>query len=360
MPRKGLGKSKTKSGTTTTVRNGKASTTVRNVNATTTIRNGNANTIVRNGNVSPIVRNGNASPIVRNGNASPIVRNGNATTTIRNGNANTIVRNGNVTAIIRRGDAMRRPLPKKSPPDGRSTRRITSKQTPRAKANSKKGPSAKNSSATTFTKVSKEAAKEMMRLLCQRYPEAECELDFQNDFQLLTAVILSAQTTDAQVNKVTKVLFQRFPDPQSLADADLSEIKEIIRPTGYYNAKAANIQNCAKAIVERYGGKIPQSLAELTSLPGVGRKTANVVLGVAHGIPGWTVDTHVQRLSGRLGLSEHADPYKIEQDLQSLYPGQDWSKLSITLIWHGRRTCFARNPDCQHCPINHLCPSSLV
>ena len=197
-----------------------------------------------------------------------------------------------------------------------------------------------------------------MDLLCKRYPDAECELHFKSDFQLLTSVILSAQTTDVQVNKVTPQLFKWFPTAKDLASADVEEIKKIIRPTGYYNAKAKNIQACARALVERFGGNVPRTLSELTTLPGVGRKTANVVLGVAHGVPGWTVDTHVQRLSKKLGFTRQEDPYKIELELQKLFPGADWSKLSITLIWHGRRLCFARKPDCPNCPVNHLCPSA--
>jgi len=209
-------------------------------------------------------------------------------------------------------------------------------------------------------KVSQAVAQQMLDLLCEKYPDADCELDFESPYQLLTAVILSAQCTDTQVNKVTRVLFKRFPTARALANGSLDEIKEIIKPTGYYNAKATNIQTCARAIVERFAGEVPSTLEELTSLPGVGRKTANVVLGTAYDVPGWTVDTHVQRLSKRLGLSANADPYKIEMDLQKHFPAQDWSKLSITLIWHGRRMCFARNPNCPECPINHLCPSSLV
>lgn len=212
----------------------------------------------------------------------------------------------------------------------------------------------------TVKKVGTEKAQEMIDILCRTYPDAECELTFRNDFELLISVILSAQCTDATVNKVTPVLFKRFPTPKSLAEAPLDEIKEVIRPTGFFNAKAQNIQKCAISLVEKFGGKVPTTLEEMTTLAGVGRKTANAVLGVAHGVSGWTVDTHVQRLSRRLGLTRNNDPPKIEQDLQKLFPGQDWSKLSITLIWHGRRRCYARKPDCPHCPINHLCPSSLV
>jgi endonuclease-3 len=208
-----------------------------------------------------------------------------------------------------------------------------------------------------FKKSSPAQAQEIMQLLCKTYPDADCELNFQSTFQLLTSVILSAQTTDVGVNKVTPVLFKKFPDAKSMAEGNIEEIKEIIRPTGYFNSKATNIQRCAQSLVEQFGGEVPQTLEELTTLPGVGRKTANVVLGVAFGVPGWTVDTHVQRLAGRLGFTEETDPYKIELALQKLFANQDWSKYSITLIWHGRRICYARKPDCPKCPVNHLCPS---
>lgn len=209
-------------------------------------------------------------------------------------------------------------------------------------------------------RVTPAIAHKMMKRLTTYYPEAECELDFKSDFELLVAVILSAQTTDVQVNKVTPRLFKRFPTPRALAKADPENVKEIIRPTGYYNAKTRSIQGCAQAIVDEFGGKVPNSIEDLTNLPGVGRKTANVVLGVVHNQRGWTVDTHVQRLAQRLGFSKNIDPYKIELDLQKLFPDEDWSKLSITLIWHGRRICFARVPNCPGCPINDLCPSSTV
>ncbi|MBY0548080.1 MAG: endonuclease III [Candidatus Obscuribacterales bacterium] len=212
----------------------------------------------------------------------------------------------------------------------------------------------------TVTLVQRDDADHMMKILCKRYPDAECELTHKNDFELLTSVILSAQTTDAQVNKVTPSLFARFSTPKALAEADIEEVKQIVRPTGYYNAKAKSIQDCAIGIVTKFGGKIPKTLEELITLPGVGRKTANVVLGVLHGESAWTVDTHVQRLSHRLGFTTEEDPYKIELALQKLFPNDDWSKFSITLIWHGRRTCFAKNPNCAECPINHLCPSSSV
>lgn len=210
------------------------------------------------------------------------------------------------------------------------------------------------------TLVPEAVAQEMMDRLCKRYPDADCELDFGSTFQLLTSVILSAQTTDVQVNKCTPGLFKKFPTAKALAEANIEDVKNLIKPTGYFNAKAANIQKCAQALVEKFGGEVPGTLEELTQLPGVGRKTANVVLGVAFGVPGWTVDTHVQRLSGRLGLSDNTEPHKIEIDLQNLFPEKDWTKYSITLIWHGRRLCYARNPNCAECPINDICPSSQV
>ncbi len=200
----------------------------------------------------------------------------------------------------------------------------------------------------------------MMEKLCQLYPEADCELEFQTPFQLLIATILSAQTTDVAVNKVTRSLFARFPDAKALAQANIEEVKIIIKPTGYFNAKANNIQACALKIIEKFSGVVPGKQADLVTLPGVGRKTANVVLGIAFDVPGWTVDTHVQRLSRRLGFTDETDPYKIELALQKLFPKSDWTKLSITLIWHGRRLCFARKPACDRCPINHLCPSAEI
>lgn len=239
-------------------------------------------------------------------------------------------------------------------------------------SDNKEGRSSKSSGATKAKQVSaeileknvqlvsKNTAAEVMRLLRKTYPDADCELTFKNDFELLTAVILSAQTTDVQVNKVTPKLFEKFPNPRALAEADIEDVKEIVKPTGYYNNKAKTIQACAQTLVTKFGSKVPNNLEELVTLPGVGRKTANVVLGVIHKIPGWAVDTHVQRLSKRLGFTKNEDPLKIEVDLQNLFPNSDWSLYGITLIFHGRRLCFARNPDCPNCPVNHLCPSSLV
>jgi endonuclease-3 len=209
-----------------------------------------------------------------------------------------------------------------------------------------------------ITLVDKKTAQKAMDLLCATYPDADCELNYDSDFQLLIAVILSAQCTDQTINKVTAKLFKAYPTAQDLSEADIEHIKELIKASGYYNAKAKNIQACAQMLATKYGGVVPTEHDKLTELPGVGRKTANVVLGVAHGKPGWSVDTHVQRLCHRLGFSKELDPNKIELDLQKLFPGQDWSKLSITIIWHGRRLCFARKPNCAACPVKALCPSA--
>jgi endonuclease-3 len=208
--------------------------------------------------------------------------------------------------------------------------------------------------------TNKNRAHLIMAKLCETYPDADCELVYSSTFQLLTAVILSAQCTDKLVNKVTEKLFAKFPTALALAQADLDEIKTLIKATGYYNAKAKNIQACAQELITRFGGEVPRTREELMTLPGVGRKTANVVLGVANDIPGWSVDTHVQRLCKRLDFSRQSDPYKIELELQKLFPDMDWSKLSITLIWHGRRQCFARKPLCSTCPVKEFCPQAEI
>ncbi|MBK8221568.1 MAG: endonuclease III [Candidatus Obscuribacter sp.] len=241
---------------------------------------------------------------------------------------------------------------------GKTTGKATGKTTGKATGGQKsatRGVSKKGSH-----KATRQEAAAIMKGLLELYPDACCELTYDSDFQLLTAVILSAQCTDQQVNKVTKALYAEFPDARSLAEADLERVKTLIKPTGYYNAKAKNIQACAQMLVTRFNGKVPTTVEELTTLPGVGRKTANVVLGVIHNIPGWSVDTHVQRLSKRFSFTNEEDPLKIEKDLQALFPGEDWSKLSITIIWHGRRLCYARKPACHNCPINTICPASEV
>lgn len=190
------------------------------------------------------------------------------------------------------------------------------------------------------------------------YPDAHCELDFQTPFQLIIATILSAQCTDKRVNIVTRDLFKKYRSPADLAKANPEGLEQEIKSTGFYRNKAKNIRAMAKDLVEKYGGKVPNSMAELTGLAGVGRKTANVVLGNAFGInEGIVVDTHVMRLTKRLKLSSHSEPEKIEQDLMKLVPQSQWTNFSHWLIWHGRRRCYARNPDCAGCEIGALCPS---
>lgn len=192
------------------------------------------------------------------------------------------------------------------------------------------------------------------------HPDAHCELDHEGPFQLIVATVLSAQTTDVNVNRVTPGLFARWNTAEALAKAPLAEIETTIARIGMYRQKAKNISGLAKLLVEKHGGEVPQTLAELIELPGVGRKTANVVLGVAFGKPeGVVVDTHIQRLSQRLGFSKHSEPPQIEQDLMQLFPKKDWDILGHTLIFHGRRVCAARKPACMSCPINDQCPSAF-
>lgn len=202
---------------------------------------------------------------------------------------------------------------------------------------------------------------EVMALLKTLYPDATCSLDYETPVQLLVATILSAQCTDERVNKVTPALFARFPDAQAMAEADLAEIESLVRSTGFYRNKAKNIQGACRKIVTEFGGKVPQTMETLTSLPGVARKTANVVMAHAFGInAGVTVDTHVKRLSKHLGFTKHSDPGKIEQDLMKLLPQPDWENWSIRLIYHGRAVCNARKPACDRCQLASLCPSASV
>ncbi len=191
------------------------------------------------------------------------------------------------------------------------------------------------------------------------YPEAHCELDFATPFQLLIATILSAQTTDVRVNMVTPKLFAKYGTPAKLAAADPREIEEIIKSTGFFRNKAKNILGAARVIMEDFDGAVPQTMDELLTLPGVARKTANVVIGSAYGKnEGFVVDTHVMRLSQRLGLTHHAEPPKIEQDLMEKLPRDQWTRLGHQLIWHGRRVCFARKPNCAGCALQPYCPSA--
>ncbi len=202
-------------------------------------------------------------------------------------------------------------------------------------------------------------AREILARLQERYPEATCSLDYTTTLQLLVATILSAQCTDERVNQVTPALFQRYADAQAFAEADLLELQALVKSTGFYRNKAKNIQAACRKIVQEFGGEVPQTMAELLTLPGVARKTANVVLAHGYGInAGVTVDTHVKRLSQRLGLTKHQDPAKIEQDLMKLLPQPDWENWSIRLIYHGRAVCMARRPNCQACLLADLCPSA--
>jgi len=205
----------------------------------------------------------------------------------------------------------------------------------------------------------KPRADKIRKILRKIYPEVKTQLFHQNPFQLLVATILSAQCTDKQVNQVTPVLFNRFKTPADFAAAPLKSIEKLIRPTGFFHNKAKNIINCSKALLDRHSGQVPQTLAELVKLPGVGRKTANVVLGAAFGICGVVVDTHVARISGRLGLTENKDPVKIEFDLMKIVPQRAWNDFSLQLIFFGRETCMARKPKCPACPLNKLCPWPL-
>lgn len=191
------------------------------------------------------------------------------------------------------------------------------------------------------------------------YPDAHCELNFSNPLELLIATILSAQCTDKRVNLVTADLFKKHRSAAAFANASLAELEQDIQTTGFFRNKAKNIKACCAALVERHGGEVPRTMEELTQLGGVGRKTANVVLGNAFGLNvGVVVDTHIARLSQRLGLTKHTDPEKIELDLMPLVPREQWTLFSHWLIWHGRRRCDARKPDCGGCEIAKLCPSA--
>ena len=203
----------------------------------------------------------------------------------------------------------------------------------------------------------KRRARKINRVLGEVYPYAVAELDFTNAFELLVATVLSAQTTDIRVNAVTPVLFARYPDPQALAEAEEAELQELIRPTGFFRAKAASIKALSTRLVDEYDGEVPRTLAELVTLPGVGRKTANVVLGNAFGMPGITVDTHFGRLSRRFGWSDSKDPVKVEEDVAELFDPRDWTALSNRVVFHGRRVCHAQKPACGACAVAQLCPS---
>jgi endonuclease III len=197
--------------------------------------------------------------------------------------------------------------------------------------------------------------------LAKQHPTAHCELDFHDPFQLIVSVVLSAQTTDANVNKATPKLFARFPDARALAAAEPVDIEPYVASLGFFRNKSKSIVGLARALVEKHGGQIPKTMDDLVALPGVGRKTANVVLGVLWNIPeGVVVDTHVQRLAQRLGWSKHTNAEKIERDLCAILPRSEWDHTGHVLIFHGRRCCAARKPDCEGCSVNDVCPSAFA
>ncbi|HSE09132.1 MAG TPA: endonuclease III [Nocardioidaceae bacterium] len=200
-------------------------------------------------------------------------------------------------------------------------------------------------------------ARKINRVLAETYPDAHIELDFDDPFQLLVVTVLSAQTTDKRVNAVRPGLFAAYPDARAMAGADREKLEQLIQPTGFFRAKTESLLKLSQALVERYDGQVPGRLDDLVKLPGVGRKTANVVLGNGFGVPGITVDTHFGRLARRFGWTTETDAVKVEHEVGALFPKRDWTMLSHHLIWHGRRMCHARNPACGVCPVARWCPS---
>ncbi|NVI89094.1 endonuclease III [Actinomadura sp. BRA 177] len=200
-------------------------------------------------------------------------------------------------------------------------------------------------------------ARKMTRILAETYPDAHCELNFGTPFQLLVATVLSAQTTDMRVNLTTPALFAKYPTPEDLAAADPEDVEAILKPTGFFRAKTKSVMGLSAALRDQFDGEVPGKLEDLVKLPGVGRKTANVVLGNAFDVPGITVDTHFGRLARRFAWTTEDDPVKVEQEIGELIPRKDWTMLSHRLIWHGRRICHARRPACGACPLARLCPS---
>jgi endonuclease-3 len=214
-------------------------------------------------------------------------------------------------------------------------------------------------SITRKWSAKQQRAIEVLIRLKRLYPDATCTLNYETPVQLLVATILSAQCTDERVNQVTPELFRRFPDALAIASAQIEELEGLVRPTGFYRNKAKNIQGACRIIMAEFGGEVPRRMEELLKLPGVARKTANVVLAHAYGInQGVTVDTHVKRLTRRLGLTDHEDPIRIERDLMRLLPSEEWENFSIRLIYHGRAICKARKPECDACALADLCPSA--
>jgi endonuclease-3 len=199
-------------------------------------------------------------------------------------------------------------------------------------------------------------ARRINSMLAELYPDAHCALHHANPLQLLVATILSAQCTDERVNKVTPALFVRYPNAQAYASADIAELETLIQSTGFFRNKACNIRACCQMLVEKHGGLVPRTMEELVPLAGVGRKTANVILGNAFDVPGIPVDTHVGRLSRRMGLTEHDDPVKVESDLMALVPKDEWTMFAHRMIFHGRQVCHSRKPKCEACVLKKICP----
>jgi endonuclease III len=241
----------------------------------------------------------------------------------------------------------------------RRERVAISNATKSAARNTKKAPVKRAMAKVRQRKAMAEPLESLLRLRAM-HPDAHCELDHEGPFQLLCATVLSAQTTDVNVNKATPKLFAKFPDARTLAATDPEEVEPYISTLGFFRQKSKSLVGLARAIVADHGGQIPRTLAELVKLPGVGRKTANVVLGVVWNAPeGVVVDTHVQRISQRLGWTRQTDPVKIEQELCALLPREEWNMTSHLLIFHGRRVCYARKPSCEDCKLNDLCPSAF-
>nr|WP_052866420.1 endonuclease III [Streptomyces niger] len=253
----------------------------------------------------------------------------------------------------------------KSAPEKTAAKKTTAKKAADKKAAGKKTAAAKKTAAPEAPAARKaesrvalvRRARRMNRELAEVYPYAHPELDFRNSFELLVATVLSAQTTDLRVNQTTPALFAAYPTPEDMAAADPEALEELIRPTGFFRAKAKSLLGLSSALRDRFGGEVPGRLEDLVTLPGVGRKTANVVLGNAFGVPGLTVDTHFGRLVRRFGWTTQQDPEKVEAEIAEIFPKSEWTMLSHRLIFHGRRVCHSRKPACGACPVAPLCPS---
>ena len=247
----------------------------------------------------------------------------------------------------------RKPAPKRSPAASGARTRTAAKSPPKRKASAARTTPAKQAVALAGLRAQ---AKQVVLALAKAYPDATCALTHQNAYQLIAATILSAQCTDERVNMVTPTLFAKYPDVRALATADQSELEAMIRSTGFFRAKATSLRGMAKGVVENFGGEIPRTLDDLVTLPGVGRKTANVVLGTVWGIAtGIVVDTHVKRITNLLGLTKSSNPEQIEQDLMQIVPQSEWVNFAHRLIHHGRRICIARRPKCPECPLLGCC-----